>query len=203
MLRFASSRRIRRSPRDPEFGARQGTADLNFSAWFIRRPIATSLLMLAILFVGIASYMQLPIAGVPRIDIPTISITTDLPGASAETIAAGVTAPLERALSNLPGVISIISTSSLGSSSIDVQFELSRSVDAAAVDVQTAINTALGDLPKNLPHPPTFEKANPADALLMSIAVYSDTLPIAAVDDYAENYLTPELARVIGVGLVG
>jgi hydrophobe/amphiphile efflux-1 (HAE1) family protein len=158
--------------------------------------------MLAVFFVGIASYTQLPIAGVPQIDIPTITVTTLLPGASAETIAAGVTTPLERALANLPGVISIISTSSLGSSSINVQFELSRSVDAAAVDVQTAINTALGDLPKELPHPPTFEKANPADALLMSIAVYSDTLPIAAVDDYAENYLTPELARVIGVGLV-
>jgi hydrophobe/amphiphile efflux-1 (HAE1) family protein len=175
---------------------------LNFSAWFIRRPVATLLLMLAVFFVGIASYTQLPIAGVPQIDVPTITITTDLPGASAETIAAGVTAVLERALANLPGVLSITSTSSLGASSIDVQFELSRSVDAAAVDVQTAINTALGDLPKNLPHPPTFEKANPADALLMSIAVYSGTLPIAAIDDYAENYLTPELARVLGVGLV-
>ena len=158
--------------------------------------------MLAILFVGIASYMQLPIAGVPQIDIPTISITTDLPGASAETIAAGVTAPLERALAYLPGVISITSTSSLGSSGIDVQFDLSRSVDSAAVDVQTAINTALGDLPKNLPHPPTFEKVNPADALLMSIAVYSDILPIAAVDDYVENNLAPQIARVVGVGLV-
>jgi hydrophobe/amphiphile efflux-1 (HAE1) family protein len=174
----------------------------NFSAWFIRRPIATSLLVLAIVFVGIASYTQLPIAGVPQIDVPTISITTDLPGASAETIAAGVTAPLERAVANLPGVISITSTSSLGSSGIDVQFDLSRSVDAAAVDVQTAINTALGDLPKNLPHPPTFEKVNPADALLMSIAVYSDTLPIAAIDDYAENNLTPQIARVRGVGFV-
>ena len=158
--------------------------------------------MLAVFFVGIASYTQLPIAGVPQIDVPTISVSTTLPGASAETIASGVTAPLERALANLPGVLSITSTSSLGSSSIDVQFELSRSVDAAAVDVQTAINTALGDLPKDLPHPPTFEKANPADALLLSIAVYSDTLPIAAIDDYAENYLTPQIARVIGVGLV-
>jgi hydrophobe/amphiphile efflux-1 (HAE1) family protein len=158
--------------------------------------------MLAVLFVGVAGYTGLPIAGVPQIDVPTISVTTTLPGASAETIAAGVTAPLERALANLPGVLSITSTSSLGASSIGVQFELSRSVDAAAVDVQTAINTALGDLPKDLPHPPTFEKANPADALLMSIAVYSDTLPIAAIDDYAENYLTPQIARVVGVGVV-
>jgi hydrophobe/amphiphile efflux-1 (HAE1) family protein len=158
--------------------------------------------MLAILFVGIASYVQLPIAGVPQIDIPTINITTTLPGASAETIAAGVTAPLERALSNLPGVISITSTSSLGLSGINVQFDLSRSVDSAAVDVQTAINTALGDLPKDLPHPPTFEKVNPADALLMSIAVYSDVLPIAAIDDYAENNLAPQIARVAGVGMI-
>jgi hydrophobe/amphiphile efflux-1 (HAE1) family protein len=102
----------------------------------------------------------------------------------------------------LPGVISITSTSSLGLSSIDVQFDLSRSVDAAAVDVQSAINAALGDLPKNLPHPPTFEKANPSDALLMTIAVYSDSLPIAAVDDYVENYLTPQISRVNGVGVV-
>ncbi|MDB6086514.1 MAG: efflux transporter, partial [Gammaproteobacteria bacterium] len=158
--------------------------------------------MAGMLFLGIAGYTQLPISGVPQVDIPTIEITTDLPGASAETVAAGITAPLERALANLPGVLSITSTSSLGVSSIAVQFDLSRSVDSAAVDVQTAINTALGDLPKNLPHPPTFEKANPADALLMTIAVYSDSMSIAAVDDYVENYLTPQVARVTGVGLV-
>jgi hydrophobe/amphiphile efflux-1 (HAE1) family protein len=175
---------------------------MNLSAWFIRRPIATSLLMLGILFLGIASYTQLPISGVPQVDIPTITITTDLPGASAETVAAGITAPLERALANLPGVISLTSSSTLGSSSIDVQFDLSRSVDTAAVDVQSAINAALGDLPKNLPHPPTFEKANPSDALLMTIAVYSDSLPLAAVDDYVENYLAPQISRVRGVGLV-
>jgi multidrug efflux pump subunit AcrB len=175
---------------------------LNFSAWFIRRPIATALLMLGILFLGVASYTQLPISGVPQVDIPTIGITTVLPGASAETVAAGITAPLERALANLPGVTSLTSSSTLGSSSIDVQFDLSRSVDVAAVDVQGAINAALGDLPKNLPHPPTFEKANPSDALLMTIAVYSDSLPIAAVDDYVENYLAPQISRVPGVGLV-
>jgi hydrophobe/amphiphile efflux-1 (HAE1) family protein len=175
---------------------------VNFSEWFIRRPTATSLVMVGILFVGIAGYTQLPISGVPQVDIPTIGIVTDLPGASAETVAAGITAPLERALANLPGVTSIISSSTLGSSSIQVQFDLARSVDAAAVDVQSAINAAQGDLPKNLPHPPTFEKANPSDALLMTIAVYSDALPIATVDDYVENYLTPQIARVPGVGLV-
>jgi hydrophobe/amphiphile efflux-1 (HAE1) family protein len=175
---------------------------LNFSAWFIQRPIATFLLMLGILFIGIASYLQLPIAGVPQVDIPTISVSASLPGASAETVATSVTSPLERALAILPGVASITSSSSLGSSSITVQFDLARSVDAAAVDVQSAINAASGDLPKNLPHPPTFEKKNPADALLMTIAVYSDNMPIGAVDDYVENYLTPELGRVRGVGAI-
>src|SRR5882672_6376250 len=130
--------------------------------------------MLGVLFVGIAAYTQLPIAGVPQVDIPTISVSTSLPGASAETIASSVTSPLERSLAILPGVATMTSTSSLGSSSITVEFDLSRSVDSAALDVQTAINAALTDLPKNLPHPPTFEKRNPADALLMTIAVYSD-----------------------------
>jgi hydrophobe/amphiphile efflux-1 (HAE1) family protein len=175
---------------------------LHISAWFIGRPVATSLLMLGILFLGAMAYTQLPIAGVPQVDIPTISVTTTLPGASAETMAASVTSPLERALAILPGVVSLSSTSSLGLSSITVEFDLSRSVDAAAVDVQTAINSASADLPKNLPHPPIFEKKNPADALLMTIAVYSDALPIAAVDDYVENFLAPQLARILGVGLV-
>jgi hydrophobe/amphiphile efflux-1 (HAE1) family protein len=175
---------------------------MNFSAVFIRRPIATSLLMLGVLFLGVIGYMQLPIAGVPQVDIPTISIDASLPGASAQTMASSVTAPLERALAVLPGVTSLTSTSALGSTSIAVQFDLSRSVDSAALDVQTAINAASGDLPKNLPHPPTFEKANPSDALLMTIAVYSDAMPLGKVDDYVENYLAPEIARVPGVGLV-
>jgi hydrophobe/amphiphile efflux-1 (HAE1) family protein len=175
---------------------------LNVSAWFIERPVATALLVLGLLFVGVAAFTQLPIAGIPQVDIPTISVSTSLPGASAETMAASVTSPLERTLAFLPGVTSISSTSALGASSITVEFDLSRSADGAAVDVQTAINSALADLPKNLPHPPTFEKRNPADALLMTIAVYSDEMPIAAVDDYAENMLTPELSRVQGVGLV-
>ncbi|GGA29868.1 efflux RND transporter permease subunit [Dyella nitratireducens] len=174
----------------------------HISAIFIERPVATSLLMLGIVFLGMASYMALPIAGVPQVDIPTISISTYLPGASAETMATAVTAPLERALVNMPGVTEMTSTSSLGSSSIDVQFDLSRSIDGAALDVQSAINAAAGDLPKTLPHPPTFEKANPADALLMSVAVYSDQMPIDKVDDYVENYLAPEMARIQGVGVV-
>ncbi|OYV50442.1 MAG: acriflavine resistance protein B, partial [Burkholderiales bacterium 21-58-4] len=160
------------------------------------------LLTLGLLYLGIASYIRLPIAGVPQADIPTISISTDLPGASAETVASTVTSPLERALAILPGIESMTSTSSLGTSSIAVQFDLERSVDAAALDVQTAIDSALGDLPKDLPHPPIFEKKNPADALLMTIGVYSDTLPIAAVDDYTENLLAPEIGQVKGVGFI-
>ncbi|MDB5856252.1 MAG: efflux transporter, partial [Herminiimonas sp.] len=175
---------------------------MSFSTWFIRRPVATLLLTVGLLFVGIASFTQLPIAGVPQVDIPAISVNADLPGASAETIASSVTSPLERALAVLPGVVAITSTSSLGSSAISVEFDLSRGVDAAALDVQSAINVALADLPKNLPHPPTFEKKNPSDALLMTIAVYADNMPIGQVDDYVENYLTPEIARVRGVGLV-
>jgi hydrophobe/amphiphile efflux-1 (HAE1) family protein len=158
--------------------------------------------MLGVLFLGVISYLQLPIAGVPQVDIPTISINASLPGASAETMSTSVTAPLERALAVLPGVSSMTSSSSLGSTSISVQFDLSRSVDSAALDVQTAINAASGDLPKNLPHPPTFEKANPADALLMTIAVYSDVMPISKIDDYVENFLAPEIARIPGVGVV-
>jgi multidrug efflux pump subunit AcrB len=174
----------------------------NIAAWFIRRPIATFLFMAGILFLGVSAYTQLPIAGIPQVDIPTISISTNLPGASAETIASSVTSPLERALSIVPGVSEMTSSSSYGTSQIQVQFDLSRSADTAAVDVQGAINAAAGDLPKQLPHPPVFEKMNPADALLMTIAVYSDTLPISEVDAYVENYLTPQIARVPGVGLV-
>src|SRR5580692_1334882 len=175
---------------------------MNWSAPFIVRPIATTLLMIGVTLVGLVAYLVLPIAGVPQIDVPTIQISASLPGANAETMASSVAGPLERQLSQISGVTSISSTSSLGQTAIQVEFDLSRSVDTAAVDVQTAISAALGDLPKNLPSPPTYEKANPADALLMTIAVYSDSLPIAAVDDYVENYLAPQISRVPGVGVV-
>ena len=175
---------------------------MNLSTPFILRPVATSLLMLGLCFAGLGCYALLPIAGVPQVDIPTIQVTASLPGASAETMAATVAVPLERQLALLPGVASMSSSSVLGSTQIQLQFDLSRQLDGAALDVQSAINAAAGDLPKNLPHPPTFEKANPADALLMSIAVTSDTLPIAKVDDIAENYLTPQLSRIAGVGVI-
>jgi hydrophobe/amphiphile efflux-1 (HAE1) family protein len=175
---------------------------MNVSAPFILRPIATTLLMVGLSVVGLIAYALLPIAGIPQVDIPTIQVTAHLPGASAETMATSVAAPLERQLALISGVASLSSTSSLGQTSITVEFDLGRSVDGAAQDVQTAISAAGGLLPKNLPEPPTYEKINPADALLMSIAVTSSDLPISKVDDYVENYVALRISRITGVGLV-
>src|SRR5436190_20536546 len=175
---------------------------MNFSAPFITRPIATTLLMIGVTLLGLVAYALLPIAGVPQVDIPTIRVTATLPGANAETMATSVATPLERQLALISSVTSISSTSSLGKTSIQVEFDLSRNIDGAAQDVQSAINAAGGQLPKNLPNPPTYEKVNPADALLMSIAITSDDLPISKVDEYVENYLAPRISRITGVGLV-
>jgi hydrophobe/amphiphile efflux-1 (HAE1) family protein len=175
---------------------------MNIAAPFIARPIATALLTIGLTVIGLIAYALLPIAGVPQVDIPTIQVAADLPGASAETMALSVAAPLEKELGLISGVTSLSSTSSLGRTRITVEFDLGRSVDGAAQDVQTAISAAAGLLPKNLPNPPTYEKVNPADALLMSIAVTSDDLPIAKLDEYAETYLAPKISRIPGVGMV-
>jgi multidrug efflux pump len=175
---------------------------MNVSAPFIVRPIATTLLMIGLTLVGLVAYVLLPIAGVPQVDIPTIQISARLPGANAETMATSVATPLERQLALIAGIASMSSSSSLGKTSIQVEFELGRNIDAAAQDIQTAINAAGGQLPKNLPNPPTYEKVNPADAQLMSIAVTSTDLPISKVDDYVENYLALQISRITGVGLV-
>jgi multidrug efflux pump len=175
---------------------------MNVSAPFIVRPIATTLLVIGLTLVGLVAYFLLPIAGVPQVDIPTVQISAKLPGANAETMATSVAAPLERQLSLISGVTSMSSARSLGQTSIQVEFDLGRSLDGATQDVQSAINAAGGQLPKNLPNPPTYEKINPADALLMSIAITSPDLPIAKVDDYVENYIAPQISRITGVGLV-
>src|ERR1700737_4878554 len=175
---------------------------MNFSGPFIVRPTATTLLVIGLTLLGLVAYFLLPIAGVPQVDIPTVQISARLPGANAETMATSVAAPLERQLSLISGVTSMSSASSLGQTSIQVEFDLSRSLDGATQDVQAAINAAGGQLPKNLPNPPTYEKVNPADALLMSIAIMSPDLPIAKVDDYVENYLAPQISRITGVGMV-
>ena len=175
---------------------------MNISTPFIVRPIATTLLTIGVTLVGLVAYFVLPIAGVPQVDVPTIRVSANLPGANAETMASSVAGPLERQLSLISGVTAMSSTSSLGRTAIQVEFDLSRNIDAAAQDVSTAINAAGGDLPKNLPSPPTYEKANPADAQLMSIAATSADLPISVVDDYVENYIAPKISRIRGVGVV-
>src|SRR6516164_2624398 len=175
---------------------------MHVSAPFIIRPIATTLLMIGLTLLGLVAYFVLPIAGVPQVDVPTIRISARLPGANAETMATSVAAPLEGQLSLISGVTSISSASSLGVTQIQVEFDLGRSIEGAAQDVQTAISAAGGLLPQNLPNPPTYEKVNPADALLMSIAVASPDLPIAKVDEYVESFLAPQISRITGVGLV-
>src|SRR6266852_1765099 len=175
---------------------------MSISSAFIARPIATSLLMAGILLVGAAAYSLLPVAPLPEVDFPTIQVTTQLPGASPETIASSVTQPLERQFGEIPGVTEMTSSSTLGNSAIIIQFDLTRNIDGAAQDVQTAINAASGQLPTNLPAPPTYRKVNPADAPILVLAVTSDALPLTQVDDYAENVLSQHISQITGVGLV-
>src|SRR6201989_307637 len=153
------------------------------SAPFIRYPIGTSLLMAGILFVGLVAYPLLPVAPLPQVDFPTVQISASLPGASPETMASSVAQPLERQFAQIPGVAQMTSTSSLGSTSITIQFDLNRSIDGAANDIQGAINAASGQLPQNLPPPPTHRKVNPADAPIMLLSATSDTLPLTTVSD--------------------
>lgn len=175
---------------------------MNLSAPFIHRPIGTSLLMVLLLLFGVAGYLQMPLAALPQVELPTINVSANLPGASPEVMATSVTTPLERQLALIPGVTDMTSSSTQGSTSITVQFDLSRSIDAAAQDVQAAINSASGLLPRSLPSPPSWEKANPADFQIMSIAVTSDVLPLQQVDVYADTYIAQQLSRIKGVGLI-
>src|SRR5580704_7529935 len=175
---------------------------MNLSAPFITRPIATSMLMIGLLLVGIVAYALLPVAPLPQIDFPTIQVSAQLPGTSPETMASSVATPLERQFAQIPGVAQLTSISGIGNTSITIQFDLSRNIDAAAQDVQAAINAAAGQLPKNLPSPPTYRKTNPADAPVMIFALSSKTLPLTTVNDYADNVVAQQLAQVEGVALV-
>ncbi len=175
---------------------------MNISEPFIRRPIATSLISAAFLVFGIVAFINLPVAALPEVDFPTIQVSASLPGASPETTASNIAQPLERQFSQIPGVTEMTSVSSLGSTSITVQFELSRNIDGAEEDIQTAINAASAQLPTNLPSAPTIRKVNPADAPIMILALTSQTLPLATVDDYAENILSQQISRIDGVGQV-
>jgi len=175
---------------------------MNVSETFIRRPIATSLLMAGILVFGLASYQLLPVAALPTVDFPTITVTAQLPGASPNTMASSVATPLEQKFAAIPGLAQMTSTSGLGSTSITLQFDLSRNIDGAAGDVQTAINAASGLLPKDLPNPPTYRKTNPAERAILIYAVSSNVLPIYRLDDYAYTILAQKLSTVSGVSQV-
>jgi HAE1 family hydrophobic/amphiphilic exporter-1 len=173
-----------------------------FSGWFIRHPIATSLLMAGLLFVGVVVYPKLPVAPLPQVDFPTIQVSANLPGASPDTMASAVAQPLETQFAQIPGVAQMTSTSALGTTAITIQFDLDRNIDAAANDVQAAINASSGQLPKNLPTPPTYRKVNPADSPILLLGATSDTLPLTTVDDYVENKLAAQISQIAGVAQV-
>ena len=174
----------------------------SISSPFIRYPIATSLLMAGILFIGLVSYPLLPVAPLPQVDFPTIQISASLPGASPETMASSVAQPLERQFAQIPGVAQMTSTSSLGSTAVTIQFDLNRSIDGAANDVQAAINAASGQLPKNLPSPPTYRKVNPADSPILLLSATSDTLPLTEVSDDTDAQLAQQISQISGVAQV-
>ena len=175
---------------------------MSISTPFIKRPIATSLVMVALVLVGIAAYPLLPVAPLPRVDFPTIVVTGQLPGASPETMAATVAQPLETQIAQIPGVSQLTSVSVLGVTSVTVQFDLDRSIDGAAGDIQAAIQAASAQLPKIMPGPPTYRKVNPSDAPIMILAAQSDAMPLTEVDNYSENVLSQQISQIAGVAQV-
>src|SRR5215813_3808004 len=172
---------------------------MSISEPFIRRPIATSLMMLGVLVFGIGAYGLLPVAALPKVDFPTIVVSVNYPGASPDTMASAVATPLEQQFATIPSLDQMTSTSGIGSLSITLQFDLERNIDAAAQDVQTAINAATGLLPKDLPNSPTYRKTNPADRAVLIYAVHSDAMPIQQVDNYAYTILAQKLTTMKGV----
>jgi len=175
---------------------------MNISEPFIRRPIATTLLMIGVIIMGMLGWWLLPISALPAVDFPTIQVTGQYPGASPDVMASSVTTPLERQFGQISGLASMTSVSSFGNSTITLQFVLDRDIDGAAQDVQAAINAATGVLPKGMPSPPTYSKVNPADTAIISLVLTSDTLPLEQVNDKADTILAQKLSEVSGVGLV-
>jgi multidrug efflux pump len=172
------------------------------SAPFIRRPVATSLLTAALFLAGVLGFRSLPVAPLPQVDFPTISVQSGLPGASPETMASSVATPLERQFGRIAGVTEMTSSSQLGSTNITLQFDLSRNIDAAARDVQAAINAARGQLPAGLPNAPGYRKVNPSDAPIMILALTSPTKPVAELYDAGDSILAQKLSQVEGIGQV-
>jgi HAE1 family hydrophobic/amphiphilic exporter-1 len=179
-----------------------GSIGGGISAPFIRYPIGTSLLMAGILFVGLVAYPLLPVAPLPQVDFPTIQVTATLPGASPETMASSVAQPLERQFAQIPGIAQMTSTSYLGTAAVTIQFDLNRNIDGAANDVQGAINAASGQLPKNLPSPPTYRKVNPADSPILLLSATSETLPLTSVSDAVDAQLAQQISQISGVAQV-
>jgi HAE1 family hydrophobic/amphiphilic exporter-1 len=175
---------------------------VNMSRPFIERPVATTLLMAALGLIGIAAFPFLPVAPLPQIDFPTILVSAQLPGASPEIMASSVAQPLETQFAQISGVSQMTSMSVLGTTQVTLQFNLERNIDAAAQDVQSAIDAAGGQLPKNLPAPPTQRKVNPADSAILILAVHSDVMPVTAVDDYAETVIAQQLSQLPGIAQV-
>src|SRR4051812_6706117 len=175
---------------------------MNFTELFIRRPVMTTLVMAGILIFGLVAYRSLPVSDLPNVDFPTISVSASLPGASPETMASSVATPLEQQLSTIAGIDSMTSSSSLGRTQITLQFNLDRSIDGAAQDVQSAISAVARRLPQDMPSPPSFSKSNPADDPILLLALSSATMPLSDVDEFAENLLAQRISTVDGVAQV-
>src|ERR1700679_3503574 len=173
---------------------------MSISAPFIERPVATTLLTIALTLAGGIAYFQLPVAALPQVDFPTINVQANLPGASPEVMAASVATPLEKQFTRIAGVTEMTSRSSVGAAQVTLQFDLSRDINAAARDVQAAINAAAGFLPSNLPTNPSYKKQNPADQPILLLALTSDIVPKAQLYDIASSVFAQKLAQIEGVG---
>src|SRR3954467_11774633 len=175
---------------------------MNIAALFIRRPVMTPLVMLAIVLFGIMAYPRLAVSDLPNVDFPTINVNASLPGASPETMASAVATPLERQFSTIAGLDSMVWSSSIGSTSITLQFNLNRNLDNAAQDVQAAIAAAGRQLPPNMPAPPSYSKVNPADTPVIYLAITSDQMPLYQLDEFAETNMAQRISTVAGVAQV-
>src|ERR1043165_1951923 len=184
------------------FCIRRGAARMSVSAPFIRRPVATSLLTAAVLMAGALAYTKLPVAPLPQVEFPTVSVSASLPGANPETMASAVATPLERPVGRLAGGTQMTSNSSSGSTNVTLQFDLDRDIDAAARDVQAAINAARGQLPANLPSNPNWRRVHPADAPIMILAMTSDVMTQPQMYDVGDSILAQKIAQIDGIGQV-
>jgi len=175
---------------------------MNPSAPFVRRPVATSLFMIAIMLVGLVGYLFLPLSALPEVDYPTIQVQTFLPGASPDVMTSSVTAPLERQFGQMPGLKAMTSVSSGGASVLTLQFNLNLNLDIAEQEVQAAINAAGSLLPQSLPAPPVYAKVNPADAPILTLAITSKSMPLTSLEDLADTRIAQKISQLPGVGLV-